>query len=251
MTRQAVEPKCPQCGGPVAVAEGHAYARCRYCSAESFVDLTGAILHQLIRPSIGRARVPGLVKARAHEAGWSDAQVTSLTLRYEPVWELECTDGRRVPISARAGDEGRFNLVSLPGGERVFTEERGDHGSEWLEPELAPESVPEAAARAADRPMMVKQLRLIHRPVYAGHATIAGQQSDFQLDGATGELFDIDWPIAATYRKRHLAWLATLAMALAAAALPLPVALPVVAALAAISVVMLRRDPARREAVQS
>jgi len=223
MARQTVEPRCPQCGGPVAVAEGQAYARCRYCSAESFVDLTGAILHQVIRPAIGRARVPGLVKARAAEAGWSDAHVTSIDLIYEPVWELECTDGRRVPISARAGYEGRFNLVDLPGGERSFAGD-GDGAGEWLQPELAPESVPEVAARATDRPLMIKRLRLIHRPVYTGRVSVAGKERGFLLDGASGDVFDIDWPVQASFRKRNAILLAALAVAIAAAALPLPAA---------------------------
>ena len=224
----------------MTVAEGHAYARCRYCSAESFVDLTGAILHQAIRPSIGRARVPGLVKARAREAGWGDARVTSLDLIYEPVWELECTDGRRVPISARAGYEGRFNLVELPGGERILTRD-ADGAAEWLPPELAPESVPEVAARTIDRPVMVKRLRLVHRPVYTGRVSFAGGEREFLLDGASGRVVDIDWPVQASFRKRNTIWLTALAVAAAALALPLPVAGVAALAIAAVGAVLLQR----------
>lgn len=240
---RTVESKCPQCGGPVPVAEGHRYIRCNYCSAESFVDLTGAILHEVIRPSITRSRVPGLIKARATEAGWSEITVTSLRLVYEPVWELEGGDGRRVAISARAGLEGRFNLVRLPGGERIFADDRGGNGSDWLEPELAPESVPEVAARVIDRPVMVKRLRLIHRPVFVGQVTVADQSSDFQLDGATGDLFDIDWPVEASFRRRNLAWLATGAMIAAATFLPLAVGAVAVVAVGIVGVALLRRYP--------
>lgn len=247
MPRQAPEPRCPQCGGPVAVAEGQVYARCRYCSAESFVDLTGAILHQVIRPSISRARVPGLIKARAAEAGWRDASLVSLELIYEPVWELESTDGRRVAVSARAGVEGRFNLVTLPGGERIFADDRNPGAAEMLEPELTPESVPEVAARESDRPTIPKRLRLIHRPVYSGRASISGRTTEFQLDGATGELFDIDWPIETTFRKRNIVWGATAAMVIVATLLPLVPAAAAVVTIGAGAAVMLRRggDPTR------
>lgn len=241
MPRQAPEPRCPQCGGPVAVAEGQVYARCRYCSAESFVDLTGAILHQVIRPSIGRARVPGLIKARAVEAGWRDVSLASLQLVYEPVWELESTDGRRVAVSARAGLEGRFNLVALPGGERIFADDRSPGDAEMLEPELAPESVPEVAARESDRPTIPKRLRLIHRPVYSGQVSIAGRTTGFQLDGATGELFDIDWPVATTFRKRNIVWGATAAMVVVAMLLPAALATMAVVAIGAVAAAILRR----------
>ena len=80
MARQALNPNCPQCGGPVSVPEGAAYARCSYCSAESFVDLTGALLHQVVKATIGRSRVPGLVKAGAMEAGWPSVTITDLDL---------------------------------------------------------------------------------------------------------------------------------------------------------------------------
>jgi hypothetical protein len=247
MSPQAPEPSCPQCGGPVAVAEGQLYARCRYCSAESFVDLTGAILHEVIRPTVGRARVPGLIKARAAEAGWRDVSLASLQLTYEPVWELEGTDGRRVAVSARAGLEGRFNLVTLPGGERIFVDEKASGSVEMLEPELAPESVPEVAARESDRPTIPKRLRLIHRPVYSGQVRIAGRTTEFQLDGATGELFDIDWPVETSYRKRNIVWGASAAMVILATLLPLALAAAAVVAIGAGAITTVRRgrDPTR------
>ncbi len=225
MAHQALKPKCPQCGGPVEVPEGAAYARCRYCSAESFVDLSGAILHQVIQASVGRARVPGLLRARALAAGWPEATIADLDLVYEPVWEMESPDGRRLQVSARPGPQGRFAEVKLPGGERAFVEPGArDAAAEWLEPELAPESVPEVAARVTGRPLAVKTIRLIHHPLYRGKVQVAGSRHEFQLDAVTGELTDVDWPEQSTHRRRNQAWVATALMVVAAALLPLPIA---------------------------
>ena len=232
MARQALNPKCPQCGGPVEVPEGVTYARCRYCSAQSFVDLCGALLHQIIKPTVGRTRVPGLIKARSLEAGWPDAIITDIALTYQPVWEVESPDGRRLQISARPSPGGRFDQVALPGGERAFVEpEARDSSAEWLEPELAPESVAEVAARVTGRPVAVKTTRLVHHPIYTGQVLIAGESRDFKLDAASGELLDLDWPVHATYRNRNLAWFATAAMIAAATVLPLPAAAVVVIAI--------------------
>jgi len=236
VARQALNPSCPQCGGPVDVPEGATYARCKYCSAQSFVDLSGALLHQVIKPTIGRSRVPGLIKGRTLEAGWPDAAITDIKLIYDPVWELESPDGRRLQISARPGPQGRFAQVSLPGGERAFVEPgTRDSSAEWIEPELAPESVAEVAARVTGKPVAVKTIRLVHRPIYAGQVRITGEPRDFHVDAVSGELFDLDWPVQATYRNRNLAWLATAGMLAAAALLPLPAAAVVVVAVAGLT----------------
>ncbi len=222
MVREALNPACPQCGGPVEVPEGLAYARCRYCSSESFVDLSGAILYQVLRPSVSRSRLSGLLKAAALEAGWSDATILRLELSYEPVWEIESPDGRRLCISARPGPNGRFEQAHLPGGERGFID-RGDRdrSAEWVEPELAPESIAEVAARATGRPVAIKTIRLIHHPVYRGKVKIGDEAHDFSLDAVTGEVRDVEWPVEPSFRFRNQAWLATAIMIMAAALLPL------------------------------
>ncbi len=242
MARQALNPNCPQCGGPVTVPEGAAYARCSYCSAESFVDLTGALLHQVVKATIGRSRVPGLVKARAMEAGWPSVTITDLDLVYEPVWEVESPDGRRVRIGARPGPEGRFSQVALPGGERAFMDPSGwDRSAEWIEPALAPESLPEVAARATGRPVAVKTIRLLHHPIYSGQVQLAGQSCGFRVDAVGGQLVDADWPVQSTYTRRNQAWIATLAMVAVAAFLPLPAAAILVVAIGGLAARALRR----------
>jgi hypothetical protein len=230
----------------VEVPEGATYARCRYCSAESFVDLSGALLHQIIKPTVGRSRIPGLIKARSLEAGWPDATITDLDLTYQPVWEVESPDGRRLQISARPSPSGRFERVALPGGERAFVEpEARDSSAEWLEPELAPESVPEVAARVTGRPTAVKTTRLVHHPVYTGQVLIAGESRDFNVDAASGELLDLDWPVHSTYRNRNLARLATVVMIAAATVLPFPAAAVVVIVIAGLgSQILWRRGSA-------
>jgi hypothetical protein len=202
-----------------------AYALCAYCASESFVDLGGALLHQVIRVAVPRARLPGLIKARALEAGHDDVSLANLQLSHEPVWEIESPDGRRLAISARPGPEGRFEEFRLPGGERGFVDPgTREADAEWLEPELAPESVAEVAARATGRPVAVKTLRLVHHPVYKGRLIISDESFDFHLDAVSGELLDIDWPARPSYRNRNRAWLAGLAMVAVATLLPLPIA---------------------------
>lgn len=209
--------------------EGAAYTRCTFCSAESFVDLNGVLLHQVIRVTIPRGRVPGLIKARALEAGWPEARLTRLELVYEPVWELESPSGARIGISARPGPEGRFNRTELPSGERASTETGpGDGGAEWREPELAPESLAEVAARVTGRPVAIKTVRLVHRPIYHGEVQVAGERHGFQVDAATGNVLAVEWPVESTFGNRNRAWLVTAAMAITATLLPLPLAAAVV-----------------------
>lgn len=245
MARQALNPNCPQCGGPVDVPEGAAYARCTYCSAESFVDLTGALLHQVVKATIGRARVPALVKAWALEAGWPAATITDLDLVYEPVWEVESPDGRRLRIGARPSPEGRFSLVTLPGGERAFVDaDSWDRGAEWIDPVLAPESLPEVAARVTGGPVAVKTVRLLHHPVYVGKVQLAAATYSFRVDAVGGQLIDSDWPVHSAFTYRNRAWLATAAMVAIAALLPLPPAALIVGAIGGASARLLWRKSA-------
>ena len=81
MAPDALKPNCPQCGGPVPVPEGAAYAHCSFCGSESFVDLNGALLYQVIKPTVGRPRVQRLVQAAAHDAGWTGIRIDGLELR--------------------------------------------------------------------------------------------------------------------------------------------------------------------------
>lgn len=246
MLRGALNPSCPRCGGPVEVPEGAAYTRCGFCSSESFVDLTGAILHQAFRAAVPRSRVPRLVSAAALEAGWVDATIGGFELVYEPVWEIEGPDEQRLRIGARPGGEsGRFALVELPGGERAFVDSQEGAGGEWIEPELAPESVPEVAARATGRPVMVRGLRLIHRPVYRGEVILAGERRGFTVDAVSGELLERDWPQRVTRERRNRFWLATAAMIVAGAILPIHLAAPAVVGIAGITL-WATREPADR-----
>lgn len=245
MARQALSPNCPQCGGPVDVPEGAAYARCGYCSAESFVDLTGALLHQVVKATVGRSRVPGLIKARALEAGWPGVTIIDLDLVYEPVWEVESPDGRRLRIGARPGPEGRFSQVTLPGGERAFVDAEGwDQAAEWIDPELAPESLPEVAARVTGRPVAVKTVRLLHHPVYVGKVRLADATYAFRVDAVGGQLVDAEWPAHSTFTYRNRAWLATAAMVAVAALLPLPAAAVLVVAIGGLAARILWRRSA-------
>lgn len=227
--QQALNPKCPQCGGPVVLPEGAAYADCKFCGTESFVDLNGALIHQVIRKTVRASRVPGLLKARAREAGFTDATVVQLKLVNEPIWEIESPDGRRTCIGARPGPEGRFDQVRLPGGERAFVGPADrDRAAEWEEPELAPESLPEVAARATGRPVALKTLRLIHHPLYRGVIRVDEKASTFQMDAVSGELIDVDWPARPRYSRRNRAWLASAIMIAVAALTPAQVAAPAV-----------------------
>lgn len=204
------------------VPEGNSYAHCSYCDSESFVDLSGAILYQVIRPGISHSRVPGLIKAAALDAGYPDAAIHRLDLVYEPVWEIEAPDGRRVCISARPDPSGRFSVSRLPGGERSFVDPREREGSaDWIEPELAPESVAEVAARATGGPVAVKTMRLVHHPLFEGQVRLGADTHEFRLDATSGELQDVEWPARPSYRFRNQAWRATAIMILAAALLPL------------------------------
>jgi hypothetical protein len=213
----------------VAVTEGVAYARCRFCGSESFVDLGGALIHEVIRKTVRASRLPGLLKGRARQAGYPDATVVRLKLVNEPIWEIESPDGRRLCISARPGPEGRFSQVRLPGGERAFLRpEERDSAAEWEEPELAPESLPEVAARTTGRPLAVKTIRLIHRPIYKGLIRIGEKTSTFQLDAVSGELIDVDWPVRPRFSRRNKAWLASVLMVAVAAPLQVQYAAPAV-----------------------
>ncbi len=233
---RALKPDCPKCGAPVAVPDGAAYARCGYCGSTAFVDLSGALLHQVIKPAIARTRVPGLVRARARDAGWPRISIAALNLVYEPVWELESEDGGRVRVGARPDPNGRFPLIKLPGGERAFVDTPSRGGdAEWLEPELAPESAAQVAARAAGRPIRATVTRLVHRPIYVGVIRVGGKSQDIRVDAVSGELMNVSWPVRPTFRRRDHAWSATALMVAAAALLPLKWAALAVLALGAIA----------------
>ena len=204
------------------------------------------IRHEMLRPTVTRARVPGRIQARAREAGWSDARVERLELVYEPVWELEGAHGTRVHVGARPDTHGRFPILEVPGGERarVETSEREERGVTWLGPELAPESAPEVAARALERPVASTGVRLLHRPVYHTNVTVAGERRVVLVDAVTGDVLDADWPARPSFTGRNRAWAALAAMTLSAFVLPLPWSAAAVLALGIGALTVVRARPA-------
>ena len=233
--------------------DGEAYAHCPFCESEAFVDLTGAVLYQVIKPSIGHSRAGRLIGSQARDAGWPDLRIADLELVYEPVWELELSEGRRLRIGARPASDGRFGVVDLPGGEREFIHpDRRDGSANWLEPELVPESLAEVAARAIGRPVSLQTVRLIHRPIYSGHCLLAGERYEVRLDAVSGELIAAEWPSQPTFGSRNMAWAATILMVLGAAIIPLPWSPIAVGAVGAFAFISLSRGPrltpAEREA---
>ncbi len=221
MVGHGLDQRCPQCGGPIPVADGVSYARCDHCGTTSFVDLQGALLHEEIRPGVPPDRVPGLVRTRAREADWPRPVVSGVKLVYEPVWELEGAGGRRVRIGARPGPTGRLALVDTPGGERIPVDRSATTDDAWIEPELAPEAAAEAAARVTGHPVSARTVRLVHQPMYVGRVRVGGEARELRVDAVDGTVLEPSFPARPAYRSRNRAWLATAAI-IAVAVLPLP-----------------------------
>jgi small basic protein len=192
---------CQQCAAPLVVEQGRAYATCEYCNTVNYLDKSEAVLHYAVRPTLdgrsaeaalrrwmaGNDTVKGLDKA---------ARIDSQTYQLFPMW------------LARAGHNGEETIHLEPAAALSIVElgklrvpasqlEPYDYS---MDAHAVVPTVPLTAARtwlAANEginPQAIREIALVHVPIYLFKYHYNKEQYTAMVDAASGQVFAAIFP---------------------------------------------------------
>lgn len=192
---------CTQCGGELHPDEGQIFVTCPYCTSTVYLDKSQVVFHWYLAPTLDETR------ARGSLARWmggnqtvkdldKKSQVTEGSFAYFPLWYIKSAnaDGqeeiRQFPAAATSITE--IRRIKVPAGDlRKF--------EDAIQPEAQPPSVPLETALGwlRDRGVtrdQIKELAVVHVPLYFFKYTFKEDYYSSVVDGATGEVFANIYP---------------------------------------------------------
>lgn len=187
---------CQQCAAPLIVEAGSAYATCEYCGTVNYLDKSQAVLHYAVRPTLDdksaqaalRRWMAGNDTVKGLDAA---AQVNSQVYELFPMWLVRAfTEGQEVVILKPAA---ALSIVEL-GKLRVPASDLVPYDNS-LDAEAITPTVPLTTLRTwlADNegiaPGEIREIALVHVPLYQFKYEYKGEQYTALIDAATGQVF--------------------------------------------------------------
>ncbi len=183
------------------VEPGTQFVRCAFCGTTNFVDKTQVVLHYSVRATV---REPEALSAlRRWMAGNATvkhldqkAQLERPTFEYFPMWMVRAVqDGQeRVLLKpAAALSVSELEHVSIPAADLVSYDPE-------LETTIVPPSVPYETMRQwlsddhGVQPDAMREVSLVHLPIYLCKYAFGGRRYTAVVDGATGKVFANIYP---------------------------------------------------------
>ena len=190
------EVKCGQCGSVLAVEHGSYYVTCEFCGTTSFVDKARAVFHYALRVTIGQEEaLPALRRWMAGDETVknldSKAEIEQPVFEYFPMWMVKAQTGEQEQIflkPAAALSVSELERLTVPAADL----QSYDPG---LDESIVPPSVSYEAMQqwlAADQhiqPEDMREVSLIHVPIYTFKYGFDGRRYTAIVEAAAGEVF--------------------------------------------------------------
>lgn len=192
---------CQQCAAALVVEQGARYATCEYCGTVNFLDKSEAVLHYAVRPTIDDSQAAATLRrwmAGNHTVKGldADAKVESQTFEYFPMWMARTeTNGREAMHLKPAA---ALSIIEL-GNLRVPASDLEPYDYS-LDAQAMRPTVPVTALRSwlADNESVaagaIREISLVHLPLYQFKYTYKGQTYTALVDAATGQVFAAIYP---------------------------------------------------------
>lgn len=197
----AVEVTCRQCGSALAVEHGSQFVSCEFCGTTIFVDKAGAVFHYALRVTVSEDEA--LSTLRRWMAGDETvknldkkAQIEQPVFEYFPMWMVKVLQGEQERVflgPAAALSVSELERLTVPAADLQPYDPR-------LDASAVPPSVPyEAMQRwlVADhriRPEDMREVSLIHVPIYTCKYGFAGRRYTAIVDAAASKVYANIYP---------------------------------------------------------
>lgn len=193
---------CHQCGAPLPVEQGRQFVTCEFCGAENFVDKSGAVLHYVVRDTIG------VESAQAALRRWmggnqtvkdldQKARISSATFQLFPMWLIrtrsETREERVILEPAAALFVTELRDLTIPASDL----EPYDHtlDGEAIEPTVPLETVRKwLADDEGIAAAQIVETSLVHLPIFVCKYVFEERSYTAVVDAASSKVFANVYP---------------------------------------------------------
>lgn len=192
---------CQQCAAVLPVEQGAAYTTCEYCGTVNFLDKSQAVLHYAVLPTLDATNTQAAL--RRWMAGNdtvkgldSAARIVSQVYQLFPMWlaRTEQSGVETVHLKPAAA----LSIIEL-GNLRVPASDLVPYDYS-MDGDAIPPTVPLTAVRSwlADNegvsPEAIREMALVHVPIYQFKYDYKGESYTALVDAATGQVFAAIFP---------------------------------------------------------
>lgn len=194
---------CQQCAAPLSVEAGSQFTVCEYCGTTNYLDKSQAVLHYVVRPTISEQNAAAALRrwmaGNATVKGLDEkAQITSQTFQLFPMWlaRVEKSKGgqERVLLEPAAA----LSVIDLT--DLTLPAADLQPYDDVYDPDAVKPTVPLTAVHswlAQDKGVAagsIKEISLVHLPIYTFKYNYANETYTAVVDAATGQVFAAVFP---------------------------------------------------------
>ena len=193
---------CTQCGGELHPDEGQVFLVCPFCGATVYLDKSRVVFHWFVAPTLDEKEARGaLFRWMSGSQTVKDldkkSQVSGMVFRFFPIWYIRQQSGQKEEVGlqpAAATSISELARLNLPAGDLQKYDSRLDSQSD------AP-TVPLQAAldwsRQKNPQGEVREISLVHVPIYIFKYQFGGKVFTAVVDGASGTVLANIFPAKA------------------------------------------------------
>ncbi len=193
--------RCGQCGSVLTVEHGSQFVTCEFCGTTSFVDKARAVFHYALRVTVDKEEaLPALRRWMAGDETVknldSKAKIDEPAFEFFPMWMVKARTGEQEQVylkPAAALSVSELGRLTVPAADL----QPYDSG---LDESAVPPSVSYEAMQqwlVADQniePEDMREVSLIHVPIYTFKYEFSGRRYTAIVDAAAGEVFANIYP---------------------------------------------------------
>ena len=213
----ATQIPCQQCAAPLAVEQGSLYVTCAFCGTTNFVDKARAVFHYALRTTVRETDASAALRrwmAGNQTVKDLDKKATIESPQFElfPMWLVRAKKGQDEKLllePAAALSISELKQVSIPAADLEPYDHALDDAA--VEPTVPYEAMRKWLAddyKIADNE--VKEVSLVHMPLYIFKYSFGGRRYTAVVDAATSKVFASIYP-----SKMEMPYLAIAIMAFA------------------------------------
>lgn len=191
-----VQVLCRQCAAPLPVEQGTQYATCEFCQTTNFIDKGRVVFHYAVRQTLREN--DALAALRRWMAGNetvkgldSQAQIEAGRFQLFPMWLVRANqeaEERVVMEPAAALSISELKRLTVPAASLELYDHALDNSA--IEPTVPYEMMLEWLANDHNiQPADIREVSLVHLPIYLFKYSFDGRQYTAVVDAATSKVF--------------------------------------------------------------
>lgn len=196
---------CSQCGAQVDISEGQTFVKCPFCESALYIDKSRVVFHYYIEAAFPedeaeknlRRWMAGNLTVKGLD---TEAKIVNVELVYFPVW--------RINTEIKSGDEDEKVFIApaastfypeiadakLPAGKLVFYTDDFAEGKNFTEPAIPYNSALAQLGKIGHMPGEIKEVSLVHIPLYRFTYSYRGAEYNAIEDASTGQVLARHFP---------------------------------------------------------